>query len=371
MDINEKINQANHRLKLAQVGVSIVQLGNRLYLQATLPPKPNSHRTKRHQQRIALHFYANPAGVQQAEKEARKVGALVACKEFDWAPYLKPDEPEPERVNEWVEKFKENYFIRRPSNPKTQTTWKTDYQDVFRQLPQEQPLTSKVMIQAIASTKPDTRTRKRYCIALGALAKFAQIEFDAKPYKGRYSPRRASPRDLPDDETIAQWFYKIPNHDWRWAYGMLATYGLRPHEVFLLDFANLGQADYVSLLDGKTGARRIWPIYPEWVKEFKLFEEINLPKIKGRNSREMGTRVGHAFHRYSIPFKPYDLRHCWAIRSLEFGLDVSLAAQQMGHSAAVHTDLYHLWITDRHHQRAFEALMRRSDRPLPPQVLHH
>lgn len=370
MDINEKINQANLRLKTAQVGVSIVRLGNRLYLQATLPPKPGSNRTKRHQQRIALHFYANPAGVQQAEKEARKIGALVACKEFDWTPYLKEQEPEAERVQEWVEQFKANYFIRRSSTPQSQTTWKTDYEDVFRTLPQSEPLTSKLMIGAIASTKPDTRTRKRYCIALGALAKFAEIDFDAKPYKGRYSPRRASPRDLPTDEAIAQYFYKIPKLEWRWAYGMLATYGLRPHELFLLDYANLGKADYISLLDGKTGARRIWPIYPEWVLEFQL-TEVALPKTSGSNSRELGSRVSHAFQRYQVPFKPYDLRHCWAIRSLEFGLDVSLAAQQMGHSVQVHTDLYHLWITDRHHQRAFDALMKRGDRPLPPRVLHH
>jgi hypothetical protein len=202
VDINEKINQANLRLKTAQVGVSIVRLGNRLYLQATLPPKPDSHRTRRHQQRISLHSYANPAGVQQAEKEARKIGALVACREFDWSPYLKEQEPEPEQVREWVEKFKIDYFIRRPTSPKTQTTWKTDYEEVYQKLPRTEPLTSKLMIEAIASTKPDTRTRKRYCIALGALAKFAGIDFDAKPYKGRYSPRRASPRDLPGDRSV-------------------------------------------------------------------------------------------------------------------------------------------------------------------------
>ena len=60
---------------------------------------------------------------------------------------------------------------------------------------------------------------------------------------------------------------------------------------------------------------------------------------------------------------------CWAIRTLEFGLDISLAAQQMGHSAQVHSELYHHWISERHHQRAFELMMHRSERPDAPIVL--
>jgi integrase len=370
MDIGEKIKQANERLKAAHVGVSILRSGDRLYLQATLPPKPGNERTKPYQQKISLHLYANPAALAQAEKEARKVGALVACREFDWKKYLVATDPEPEKIRDWVRRFEENYFLRRSDNPKSRTTWRTDYSDVFRQLPQEQVLTPTRLITAIAGTKPDSRTRKRYCIALGALAKFAGLDFDAKPYKGRYSPKHASPRDLPTDDLIAQTFFNIPAGDWRWAYGMLAVYGLRPHELFYLDFANLGSTDWISLLDGKTGPRRIWPIYPEWIELFEL-REFRLPKVTGRDSKGLGNRVSHAFKRLQVPFRPYDLRHCWAIRALEFGLDISLAAQQMGHSAQVHSELYHHWITDSHHQKAFEALMRRSDRPLPPQVLHH
>lgn len=91
------------------------------------------------------------------------------------------------------------------------------------------------------------------------------------------------------------------------------------------------------------------------------------PEVTARNNSDFGERLSHYFRRWAkLPFPPYNLRHCWAVRTLEFGLDVSLAAAQMGHSVQVHTELYHHWISDRHHQRAFDLLMGREDRPAPP-----
>ncbi len=46
----------------------------------------------------------------------------------------------------------------------------------------------------------------------------------------------------------------------------------------------------------------------------------------------------------------------WAIRTLELGLDQTLAAQQMGHSREIHDKIYHRWIDQSVHQRAFEFL---------------
>ncbi len=101
-----KINQANGRLRAAKVGVTIQAIGDRLYLQATLPPKPNSNKTRPYQQQITLGIRNNPAGVSLAEKEARKVGALVDCKEFSWEPYLREWGKSPQSIGDWVEKFK-------------------------------------------------------------------------------------------------------------------------------------------------------------------------------------------------------------------------------------------------------------------------
>ncbi|OYQ67588.1 integrase [Pseudanabaena sp. SR411] len=361
MEIDGKIAQANGRLKAAKVGVKIERQGEKLWLRGTFPPKPNSQFENPRQQKFALGLHANPLGIKLAEAEARKISALLDCKEFSWQPYLKAKAPAI-TCGEWVEKFEKDYFTKRDRNPKTETTWRKNYLEVLKRLPVDEPLAIEVLKNLILGTTPDTRSRQNYAMVCNALAKFAKLEADFSLYSGNYSPRKATPRDLPTDEAIQEAYYKIPNPAWQWVYGVIATYGVRPHEVFLLDFADIPIA---TVTDGKTGARRVWACYPEWVETFKI-KNVCLPSVTGKANVNLGERVSKAFKRYGIPFKPYDLRHCWAVRSLEFGLDISLAAQQMGHSAKVHSDLYHHWISDRHHQKAYDALMNRSDRPKPP-----
>lgn len=363
-----RVNQANGRLRSAKVGVVIEVHGDRLYLRGTLPAKPSLLNKKPYQQRLTLAVHNTPAGVSFAEKEARKVGALLDCKQFDWTPYLRSSQAAPHLIGDWVERFEADYFQSRERNDQTETTWSGDYLKVFKHLPQDQVLTVEVLLALVKRTAPDSKTRKRACMALGALARFASLDIDLKPLAGHYSPRRVNPRDLPDDQTIAQWYNKLTNPGWRWVYGVLATYGLRPHEAFRIDFDLLRQgSNIVSVLKGKTSSRRVWPCYPEWFDQFNL-TNVQLPNI---NLQRSNTAVGHSSSEYfqeKIPFHPYDLRHCWAVRTLEFGLDVSLAAAQMGHSVQVHTEQYHAWISDRHHQRAFEMLMIHPDRPRAPEV---
>ncbi|MGI8502065.1 MAG: site-specific integrase [Hassallia sp.] len=370
MEFSEQLAEVNNRLKAARIGVAVVRNNNRLYLRATLPPKPNSNKSKASQQWLTLGVYANPEGLKRAEAEAFKLGGLLACKEFKWEVYLKIPDSSIDYIKDWIDKFEKFYFQVRQRNYQTETTWKIDYWNVFNKLPQWEALSSEIILKAVTDTKPDTKTRKRTCMALSALAKFAQIDINLKPYSGRYSPKKVTPRDLPSDTIVAQHFYQIENEAWRWVYGMLATYGLRNHEVFRLDFGAITRGDYIVNVgeNSKTGARRVWPCYPEWFQAFDL-QEVKLPKVNlDRPNAEVGHTVTLWFHRH-IPFQPYDLRHCWAVRTLEFGLDVSLAAQQMGHSAQIHTELYHHWINERHHQRAFELMMYRSERPTPPIVL--
>jgi integrase len=360
-DIDGRIAQANGRLKSANVGVSITRQGDRLYLRATFPPKPDSDKTAPYQQRLALGIHANPLGIKEAEAEARKIGALLDCKEFSWQPYIKANAPAI-TCGEWVEKFEKDYFSKRDKNPKTLTTWRKNYHEVLKRLPVDEALCAEILKQLILRVAPDTRSRQNYVMVANSLAKFANLDIDFSLYSGSYSPRKATPRDLPPDEVIQEVYFKIPNPAWRWVYGAIATYGLRPHEVFYLDLADLPIA---TINDGKTDSRRTWACFPEWVEIFQL-QNGALPPVTGKTNSDLGERVTKAFKRYKIPFTPYTLRHCWAVRTLEFGLDISLSAQQMGHSVKVHTEIYHHWISDRHHQRAYDLLMQRSDRPKPP-----
>lgn len=232
----------------------------------------------------------------------------------------------------WIEEFENDYFIRRARTPKAETTWEIDYLRVFRKLPQDQPLTPNVLIALATSTPPDTRARRRYCLALGALAKFANITVDLKRYRGTYTHKKAEQRHLPNDALIVSWFDRIDSPAWRWAYGMLAAYGLRNHEVFQLDYQRLRTGDVaLRVLGGKTGPRLVFPFYPEWFDRFEL-RTVVLPEVSGKANADLGHRVSQAFRRLNLPFRAYDLRHAWAVRTMEFGMESSLAAQQMGHS---------------------------------------
>lgn len=362
MDITGKLSQVNGRLKAGRVGVAIEAQGGKLRLRATLPPKPTSKKDVPWQQRVSIGLPANLAGLREAEKEARLMGALLASREFSWDRYLKPvNNGNGPTCQQWITDFEAHYL----SNGGSASTWRGDYAKVLRQLPADRPLTIEQLEGVILQTKPNSKSRVRACMACGALARFAQIEFDVKPYRGNYSPSRVSPRDLPDDKTIAHYRGKIENPAWRWVYSMMATYGIRNHECFHLDLEDF---PIVRVMEAtKTGAREVWPCYPEWAEQWHLDHQL-LPPIKLDRPND---RIGHSVTAYlspKLPFVPYDLRHAWAIRTLEFGWPDALSAQQMGHSLEVHNRTYQRWISLRHHQRVYDLLVNRPDRPRPPEL---
>lgn len=368
-DIEQRLNEANGRLKSNCFGVRIERIGNKLYLRAVLPPKPFSNNVKPHQQKISI-ANANNDGVKIAEREAKKLSIRLDAKTFDWGDYILTESDTRKTIGEWIARFEKDYFDKRERNFKTETTWRVEYKTVFKTLPFSIFLDGEILKQAILSTKPDTRTRQRFCMVCGLLAKFAGVTFDPSPYKGNYSPKSRTPRDLPTDKLIIDWYEKIGDPRWRWVYGMIATYGLRNHEVFFLDLNNLRDGNkIISILDGKTGGRKVWPFHPEWFDQLGL-SNIKIPDIDlDRNNSAIGGTVSQRFRRNDkLPFKVYDLRHCWAVRSLDYGIDISLAAKQMGHSLKVHSELYHSWISDQYHQRAFDLAIQKSDRPQPPKI---
>jgi integrase len=367
-DITQKIKAANGRLKINNYKITIEQRGGNLFLRAILPPNPNSGSNKHFQQRIKI-ASANDQGVKIAEKEAKKLRMKLDDNIFDWGEYLDEiEQPKIITIGDYVKQFEKDYFERRGKTFKTEHTFRIEYEIVFKKLPLNREPSPEIFKQTILSTEANTRTRKRFCQTLNIFAKFTGINFDTKPYIGNYSNKSRVPRNIPSDKLIGEWYYKIENLKWRWIYGMLATYGLRNHEVFFINLDSLRRGEKViEVLAGKTGYRKIWPLHPEWFDEFGL-QYPKIPDVNlNRTNSQIGGSVSQHFRRNEgLPFKVYDLRHAWAVRSLEYGIDISLAAQQMGHSLQVHSNLYHTWITDKSHQRAFELAINKADRPKPP-----
>ena len=280
--------------------------------------------------------------------------------------------------------FEHQFFAdprRRRTPAGSRTTWTSAYLPYLRRLQQTAgelglPLTSApppwLLEQVLESYPSASRGRQQCGTSLAALASQLGIvlPLDWSERAGGYGLHVAQFRQLPDDQEILRWSERIPNPGWRLAYGLMATYGLRNHEIFFSDLSALAsRGDRVIrvLPTSKTGEHQIWPFQPEWVDAFELPRLADrtglLPPVRTdlrqTTLQQVGRRVAEQFRRYGLPLTPYDLRHAWAVRTIHLGLPDTVAARMMGHSVAIHTRTYHHWITRRDQQQAVDAALAR------------
>ena len=356
----EMLTEANTRLKAGRTGVAIAAKRNTLYLRAKLPPKPNSSKADWSHQWLALGAVRfTVAGIKRAEAEALRLSAAIALQQFRWPDWLPKASPtvKAKGVADWVADYERDYFNRRQRNPKSETTWEKDYAVPYRRLVQVaagRALTEQVLLDAIATYAPDSRSRQRACGAYQRLASAAGLDVTLKDYRGHYSPKAVNVRELPSDEAIVEAIAAIKNERWRYCMALMATYGLRDHEVFYVDLATLDEPPGVcTVLDGKTGWRQVWPYPGKWWEHFNL-KAAKVPALTARRNSDYGVKVAQYFKRHSMPFLPYDLRHAWAARTAVAGLDPAIAARMMGHALTVHTTCYHQFISRASMQQAWE-----------------
>jgi len=369
--IDPKIAQTNQRLKQARIGVRIYRKDHRLLLRGTFPPRPGSNYTRAHQQWLALGTYANPEGLKFAEALAKSIGGELARQVFDWTPYLKVEQRplKQQPLAEQIAAFKDYFLRERGHNPSTlQSVYIPYFNHLTRtaQANPDQPLKTWVEL-TLRSIPAQTRGRQLACTAFKQFLTFLGEDVgDLGRFRGSYSQRQQTPRHLPDDATIVRWFHRIPNPQWRLLYGLMATYGLRPHECFQVDLSQLQTEQHILWVgeQTKTGARETWPFYPAWVEQFCLAEGTLPPVALLTSAKALGNRINTQFRRYGVPFHPYLLRHAWAVRTIHFGLDSSIVAPMMGHSVQVHTGVYHHWLTRRDQQTAVDrALLTAPEAP--------
>jgi integrase len=377
--IDVRLEQVNQRLKAAQLGLKIECRGQKLSLRGTLPPRPDSHRLRAYQQRISLDLPATVTGLKQAEQEAKVIAAQLIQNTFNWQNYLPVTgggRLHQMDLSEKLRAFEQHFLAQADANRAAshRTTWKTAYAPYLRKLmaiaqAHNQLSLPEAIYATVQSTSANSRSRQVCCTALDALANFLQIELptDLKSFWGSYGPSQTQTRMLPSDQEIMEAIDRIPNPAWRFVYGIMATYGLRNHEVFFCNYEALQRGNAtatVEVLDTtKTGVHEVWPFYPEWVEQFGL-RHVQLPPVntdlKHTTLQQIGQQVSCQFRRYDLPFSPYDLRHAWAVRTIHFGLSDTVSARMMGHSVAIHTRTYHRWIARRDQQQAVETALSRN-----------
>lgn len=386
--LDAQLSDINRRFKVARLCLKIERRGDKLGLRGILPPRPDSPKLQAYQQRIPLGLPADEAGLKQTEKTAKVVAAQIITDTFDWYEYVsaiatlkRADAGLVEQIAAFeVHFFKLNEGSVGRATPSeyrpasVRTTWQKAYMPYFRRLQemaQQQSMLSlsEVIYATIQSTRANSRSRQVCCTALDALANFLNVPLPTplKSFWGNYGNSKTGVRSLPSDQEILSAYEKIPHSGWKFVYGIMATYGLRNHEVFYSDYEMLASGDDEAAIEvletTKTGHHDVWPFYPEWIDAFSL-RDIVLPKVNTDLNRTtlqlVGQQVSKQFKRYGIPFSPYDLRHAWAVRTVHVGLPDTVSARMMGHSVAIHNRTYHKWITRRDQRAAVKAAMGRS-----------
>lgn len=359
LDIAAAVRSLNIALKADGHRVAVQARGNRLYLVATLPPKPTSAKRKPHQQRIALHLGASRMGLRRAKAMAILLADQLDRDLFDWGEWTAlpgDEEPETRTCADWVEAFRQHVWPDLSEDK--QFNWKKRWLYFgLNKLPSDQALTSEALITA-ALAIPETKRamRDRTCRQLQRLANFAGVDVDLAPYRTGYNPSDVKPRDIPSDAAIERAIASIDNPQWRIVFALMATYGLRDHEAFLCHLETQGDATVAVIPDDtKTGTHIAYPHLAYWV-DLWLQGTLNRPNIEVRANEEYGSAAAAYWRRKRLPGTPYGLRHAYAIRCHAAGVKVAIAAAWMGHSPDMHLKTYQKWISETVHRQAWREL---------------
>ena len=382
-ELRNTIDAANAALAEQGSRLRIEQRGQKLNLRGPLPSRDKPEKTS--VQRLSLGLSADQSGLEEATRMAWLVKLELERGSFcwqDWSSKSGRTDSNQSAIpaQTVIERFEQAFFAeprRRRSPAGSRTTWTSSYLPYLRRLvasAEGGPIDSGLLMDTLSSYTEGSRSRQQCATALACLAEHLEITLadDWRREAGGYGLHRARFRQLPSDRQILEAAMRIPNPGWRLAYGLMATYGLRNHEVFFCDGSDLtagGDRVLRVLPTTKTGEHQSWPFHPDWVERFGLAQLTDgasaLPTVmtdlRRTTLQQVGRRVSEQFRRYQLPITPYDLRHAWAVRTIHIGLPDTVAARMMGHSVAIHTRTYHHWITRRDQQQAVDAALARQN----------
>ncbi|WP_413679131.1 site-specific integrase [Prochlorococcus sp. MIT 0916] len=383
MDENQKLLDINQDLESKGINLRIEKRGRVLNIRGSLPDKKSNNLSK--VQRISLKLPYTINGLEEARKAIELIDFQLKKNQFCWSNWIKEKAISSIKTHKTVVideivNFKRQFFsdTSRSKSPAGMiSTWQSAYKPYLNRLIEISnkstlKLNEELLVKILLSYKENSRSRQQCGIALSALARHLKLELPEnwKQLQSGYGIYESNFRELPSDAEIINSFQLIPNRKWRFVFGLMATYGLRNHEVFFSDLSSLqkgGDKIIRVFPNTKTGEHQVWPFHPEWVSLFELDNTTDssnlLPDIKTdlkeTTLQHIGRRVSEQFRRYKISFKPYDLRHAWAVRTILIGLPNTVAAKMMGHSVSIHTKTYHHWITRRDQQIAVDSALSR------------
>ncbi|TVP62804.1 MAG: integrase [Nodularia sp. (in: Bacteria)] len=398
--LETELKAVNARIKAARVNVYVRKSGNSLQLRSTLPIKPgdidkNGIGTKQYDLSLGIPF--NFDGLNTAEEEAYELGKLLARKQFQWTEkYLGKtrNKVNTQIIGDLIANFEKNYFQTRKRNLKSENTFNSYFYIAQKHLPKDKPAINANFIASVQCCPSSDSVKNELIKVIRVLCKCSGLDVPELSNL-KIKPAAQRKRDIPTDADIEREYLKFEAYSlnrpsklltredrnnwklWRWVYGMLATYGIRPREIFVNPDLNwwLSSENTIHTWrvneECKTGEREALPLYPRWVEMFNLktdTEAIELlkAKIQGKITSKQINSARHGTDRWfrfvGIPFQPYDLRHAWAIRAHLMGIPIKAAADNLGHSVNMHTSIYQRWFSLENRKVAIEEAIKKKSK---------
>lgn len=301
----------------------------RLYLLAKVPRRDGQPGLQ--QTRIALRLDDTPVNRRAAAKQLQTLERQLQRGEFEWSYWI----DEPEGVT-WREAVARLYRAKVVLGRTGESTWQVNYLGRLRQIPAGSLCTSESMAEALQRYDRGSCSYKELYYLLRHIARLVAVPFPEVPVP---TYREAQPVAVPTDAEIIAWVEAAPEPS-AWYWGMMACYGLRPHEI---EGAELVDRDYCQVADAtKTGFRTVVPLPRDWVERFRLRDRRLRPGLD-RRPDAVSKWLSKELRKLDLPWRPYALRHAYAARLWREGgsrLDLYTAARLMGHTAAQHAKTY-------------------------------
>ena len=305
----------------------------RLYLLAKVPRRDGKPGLT--QSRIALRLDDTAVNQRVAAKQLQTLEKQLADGSFEWTYW----QDEPERGITWREAISRLHRARVVLGRTSDSTWEINYMGRLRQLNPSSACTSDSMAAALQRYDRGSCSYKELYYLLRHLAKLVAVPF---PEVQLPTYREAAPVAVPTDDQIVDWVESAGPASWY--FGMMATYGLRPHEI---EGAALIDRDYCQVQDAtKTGFRTVVPLPREWVERFRLHDRRLRPTLQGAahaRADMVAKWLSKELAKQNLPWRPYALRHAYAGRLWREGgsrLDIYTASRLMGHSPQQHARTY-------------------------------
>jgi integrase len=315
---------------------SVSSYAGRLYLLGRFPPKDGSPGLK--QYKLTLQLDDTPINRRLAAQRLRRLEAQLKDGTFSWDDWGLSESSRSGIT--WQKAIRMLHEKKVLLGRTSVSTWDVSYMGRLKQLNPVQRVTTEAIHAAISKYGRHQCSYQIMYYLMKDIASLTGVPFPriGVPLYGRAQ----SFIEVPSDAEIVEWINRA-NPPSRWYFAMMATYGLRPHEIDTCKFLDKGMVQVAD--ETKTGYRTVIPLEEEWVELFNLKDKTPRPASLRESSRPdvCAVWLNAQRRKLGIIWKPYALRHAYAVRLWRRGgneLDLDTAAQLMGHSVKEHLETY-------------------------------